>query len=74
MVDCIVIFKKNRICRYIDVLFDIVDNYNFILNRSFNGIVLNKVIKKNEVDVWVVFYFKKFKMIKKLKFNEKIEK
>lgn len=47
--------------RYVDVLLDVVENYNLILYRSFYGLLLNEVIKENEVDVWVRFYFKKIK-------------
>lgn len=45
--------------RYVDVLLDVVENYNLILYRSFYGLLLNEVIKENEVDVWVRFYLKK---------------
>lgn len=67
-------FKKNRTHRYIDVLSDIVDNYNSTPHRSLNGLAPNKVTKKNEADVWAVLYLKKSKTIKKPKLNEKIEK
>lgn len=46
---------------------DIVRNYNFILYRSLNGLLLKEVNKKNEVDVWVILYLKNDKLKKERK-------
>lgn len=65
--------KKPRTHRYIDVLSDIVDNYNSTPHRSLNGLAPNKVTKKNEADVWAVLYLKKSKTIKKKKTKPKLK-
>lgn len=67
-------FQKNRTRRYIDVLSDIVDNYNSTPHRSLNGLAPNYVTKKNEADALAVLYLKKSKTIKKKpKLNEKVK-
>lgn len=41
-------FQKNRTHGYIDVLSDIVDNYNSTPHRSLNGLPPNKVRRKTK--------------------------
>lgn len=55
-VDCIDTFK-----RYVDVLSDVVENYNSTPHRSLHGLSLNEVTKENEADVWARLYLKKIK-------------
>lgn len=52
-------FQRNRTYRYIDVLLDIVSNYNSTPHRSLGGIAPKDVTKNNEADVWAVLYLKK---------------
>lgn len=52
-------FQKNRTYRYIDVLPDIVENYNSTPHRSLGGLAPKEVTSDNEADVWAQLYLKK---------------
>lgn len=52
-------FQKNRTYRYIDILPDIVENYNSTPHRSLGGLAPNEVTSDNEADVWAQLYLKK---------------
>ena len=50
--------------RYIDVLDEIVTNYNNTPHRSLNDLAPNQVNKDNEADVWAFIYLKKRPRVK----------
>lgn len=52
-------FQKNRTYRFIDILPDIVENYNSTPHRSLGGLAPNEVTSDNEADVWAQLYLKK---------------
>ncbi|XP_062571174.1 uncharacterized protein LOC134233207 [Saccostrea cucullata] len=54
-------FQRNRTYRYVDVLTDIVRNYNSTPHRSLNGLAPKEVTKENEADVWANLYLKNIK-------------
>lgn len=54
-------FQKERTHRYVDVLSDVVENYNSTPHRSLHGLSPNEVTKENEADVWARLYLKKIK-------------
>jgi hypothetical protein len=54
-------FQKNRSRRYVDILQDIVANYNATPHRSLNGLAPKDVTKDNEANVWATLYLKRAK-------------
>ncbi|XP_071129909.1 uncharacterized protein [Mytilus edulis] len=52
------IFTKNRNHRYVDILEDIVKNYNKTPHKSLNNIAPQDVNKNNETDLWAYMYLK----------------
>lgn len=52
-------FQKNRTHRYIDVLPDIVANYNSTSHRSLGGLAPKDVTSENEADIWAQLYLKR---------------
>jgi hypothetical protein len=58
-------FQKNRSNRYVDVLPDLVTNYNATPHRSLNGIAPREVTKDNEANIWASLYLKKLKLHEK---------
>ena len=51
-------FQKNRTYRYLDILPQLVSNYNSTPHRSLNDIAPKDVDKDNEADVWAFMYLK----------------
>lgn len=52
-------FQKERTHRYIDVLPDVVENYNSTPHRSLGGLTPKEVNSDNEADVWAQLYLKR---------------
>lgn len=65
-------FQKNRTNRYVDILPDLVANYNATPHRSLKGLAPKEVTKDNEANVWATLYLKKAKTIgKRIKTTKK---
>lgn len=52
-------FQANRTHRYVNILTDLVENYNSTPHRSLNGLAPKDVTEENEADVWATLYLKK---------------
>lgn len=50
-------FQKERTHRCVDVVSDVVENYNSTPHRSLHCLSPNEVTKENEADVWAGLYF-----------------
>ena len=56
--------RRNGIYRHIDILDDIVANYNNTPHRRLNNLAPNQVNKGNEADMWAFIYLKKQPRVK----------